>query len=145
MKILFFPLRYKKLLSGFPPLYQNKLEEKGFQDIVNRNKIKFEPYSDLIVPVFLNLTRTELTIKNHLTKIKIKESLSKWEYTIGILQIYWSYTFKVYLTCISSTFEAYVKYTSSILEVYIKYTSTYQIKGEEVYFKSLLFRQKKYI
>ena len=75
----------------------------------------------------------------------MKESLSKWEYTIGILQIYWSYTFKVYLTCISSTFEAYVKYTSSILEVYIKYTSTYQIKGEEVYFKSLLFRQKKYI
>ena len=50
--ILFFPFRDKKLLSGFPPLYQNKLEEKGFQDIVNRNKIKFEPYSDLIVAVF---------------------------------------------------------------------------------------------
>ena len=50
--ILFFPFRDKKLLSGFPPLYQNKLEGKGFQDMVNRNKIKFETYSDLIVPVF---------------------------------------------------------------------------------------------
>ena len=77
--------------------------------------------------------------------MKIKKTLSKWCYTIGILQRYWSYTFKVYLTCTSSTFEAYSKYTSSIFEVYIKYTSTYQVKGEEVYFKSLLFRQKKFI
>ena len=50
--ILFFPFRDKKLLSGFPPLYQNKLEGKGFQDMVNRNKIKFETYSDLIDQAF---------------------------------------------------------------------------------------------
>ena len=50
--ILFFPFRDKKLLSDFPPLYQNKLEEQGFQDDVNRSKIKFEPYGDLIDRAF---------------------------------------------------------------------------------------------
>ena len=50
--ILFFPFRDKKLLSGFPPLYQNKLEEQGFQDDVNRSKVKLEPYGDLTDQAF---------------------------------------------------------------------------------------------
>ena len=43
--LLFYPFRdEKELLSGFPPpLYQNKLQEEGVQDVVNINKIKFEP------------------------------------------------------------------------------------------------------
>ena len=47
--LLFYPFRdEKELLSGFPPLYQNKLQEEGVQDVVNINKIKFEPYGDLV-------------------------------------------------------------------------------------------------
>ena len=38
----------KQLLSGCPPLYQNKLQEQGLQDVVNRNKIKFEPYGESV-------------------------------------------------------------------------------------------------
>ena len=51
--LLFFPFRdEKQLLSGCPPLYQNKLQEQGVQDFVNRNKIKFEPYGDLVDQAF---------------------------------------------------------------------------------------------
>ena len=47
--LLFYPFRdEKELLSGFPPLYQNKLQQQGVQDVVNTNKIKFEPYGDLV-------------------------------------------------------------------------------------------------
>ena len=56
--LLFYPFRdEKELLSGFPPLYQNKLQEQGVQDVVNTNKIKFEPYGDLVDKVYLNLMR----------------------------------------------------------------------------------------
>ena len=44
-----------QLLSDCPPLYQKKLKEQGRQDIVTRNKIKFERYGDLVDPT---LTRT---------------------------------------------------------------------------------------
>ena len=32
------------MLSGCPSLYRNKLQEQGVQNVINRNKIKFEPY-----------------------------------------------------------------------------------------------------
>ena len=45
---LFYTFRdEKELLSGFPPLHQNKLQEQWGQDVVNTNKIKFESYGDL--------------------------------------------------------------------------------------------------
>ena len=45
--LLIFPFREEKqLLSGCPSLYQNKLHDQGVQDVVNRNKMKFEPYCD---------------------------------------------------------------------------------------------------
>ena len=51
--LLFFPFRDEKQLhSGCPSFYQNKLHEQGLQDVVNRNKIKFEPYGDLVDQVF---------------------------------------------------------------------------------------------
>ena len=50
---LFFPFRdEKQLLSDCPPLYQSKLQEQGVQDVANRNKIKFEPYGDLVDQAF---------------------------------------------------------------------------------------------
>ena len=49
MLLLFYPFRdEKELLSSFPPLYRNKLQQQGIQNIVNMNKIKFEPHGDLI-------------------------------------------------------------------------------------------------
>ena len=47
--LLFYPFRDEKVfLPDFLPLYQNKLQEEGVQDVVDINKIKFEPYGDLI-------------------------------------------------------------------------------------------------
>ena len=40
------------MLSGCPPLYQNKLHEQLVQDVVNRNKINFEPYGGLVDQAF---------------------------------------------------------------------------------------------
>ena len=34
------------------PLYQNKLLEPSVQTVVNSNKIKFEPYVDLVDEVY---------------------------------------------------------------------------------------------
>ena len=62
----------KQLLSGFPTLYQNKLQEKGVH-FVNRNKISFELYGDLGDQLFLNLMGTILRIKTHITNLKIKK------------------------------------------------------------------------
>ena len=40
------------MLSSFAPFYQNKLQEEGVQDVVNINKIRFEPYGDLVDQAF---------------------------------------------------------------------------------------------
>ena len=57
--LLFYPFRdEKELLSGFPPLYQNKLQEQGVQDVVNTNKIKFEPYGDLVDQAYSKFNET---------------------------------------------------------------------------------------
>ena len=47
--LLFYLFREEReLLSDFPPLYQNKLQEQGVQDAFNIHKIKFEPHGDLV-------------------------------------------------------------------------------------------------
>ena len=58
--LLFYPFRdEKELLSGFPPLYQNKLQEQGVQDVVNTNKIKFvEPHVDFIDQAYSEFNET---------------------------------------------------------------------------------------
>ena len=53
MLLLFQPFRdEKELLSRFPPVYQNKLqeeeEEEEVQEVVNINRIKSEPNGDLV-------------------------------------------------------------------------------------------------
>ena len=53
---------------------QKKQQEQGFQDVVNTNKIKFEPYLDLVDQHFLNSTRNQLTIKDqYCQKKKMKQ------------------------------------------------------------------------
>ena len=51
-----------QLLSGCPPLYQNKLQEQGVQDVVNRNKIKSESYGCFVDQAFSQFNET--SIKN---------------------------------------------------------------------------------
>ena len=52
--LLFYPFRdERELLSGFPPMYQNKLQEQGVQDVVNINRVKFEPHDDLVDRAYL--------------------------------------------------------------------------------------------
>ena len=48
---LFYPFR-KELLSGFPQMYRNNLQEEGVQYVVNLNKMKSEPYRDLVDQMF---------------------------------------------------------------------------------------------
>ena len=49
MLLLFYPFRdEKELLSGFPPIYKTKLQEEEVQDVVNINKMEFEPYGDSV-------------------------------------------------------------------------------------------------
>ena len=57
--LLFYPFRNEKeLLSGVPPLYQNKPQEQRLQDIVNIKKIKVEPYGDLVDEVYSRLNES---------------------------------------------------------------------------------------
>ena len=63
----------KQLLSGCPPLYQNKLQEQGFHDVKNRNNISFKQYGDLVDQAFSQLMRSMLAIKNDIAKLKIME------------------------------------------------------------------------
>ena len=50
------------MLSGCPSLYQNKMQQQGVQYVVNRNKIKFEPYGDLVDQAFSQFN--EISINN---------------------------------------------------------------------------------
>ena len=47
--LLFYSFRdEKELLSGFPPLYQNQLQEQEAHEVENINKIKFELHGNLV-------------------------------------------------------------------------------------------------
>ena len=48
----------KELLSSFPPTYQNKLLEKGVEDVVNISQIKFELYGDLVDQTYSQYNET---------------------------------------------------------------------------------------
>ena len=67
----------KQLLSGCPPLFQNKLQEQGVQDVVNRNRTKFEPYRDLVDQTFSQFNRTQLTIKTCIAKLEMMKYQNK--------------------------------------------------------------------
>ena len=57
--LLFYLLRYEQeLLSGFPPLHQNKLQQQGLQKFVNIKKIEFEPSGNLINQVYSKFIET---------------------------------------------------------------------------------------
>ena len=73
--LLFLPFRdEKQLLSGCLPLYQNKLQEQGVQDVANSNKIKFEPYGDLVDQVFSQFNENSINNQNPHTQTENYET-----------------------------------------------------------------------
>ena len=75
MLLLFYPFGdEKELLSGFPPLYQNKLQEEGVQNVVNINKIKFEPYGDLIDQAFSQFNENLINNQDPCSQIENNET-----------------------------------------------------------------------
>ena len=81
--LLFYPFRdEKELLSGFPPMYQIKLQEEGVQDVANINQVKLEPNGDLVDQAFLQFN--ENLINNQDTQSQIendetRDRTSQWE------------------------------------------------------------------
>ena len=74
--ILFFLFRdEQQLLSGCLPLYQNKLQEQGVQDFVNRNKKTFEPCSDLVGQVFSQFNENSINNQDPHNQIEDDEML----------------------------------------------------------------------
>ena len=52
--LLLYPFRDEKdLLSGSPSMYQNKLQEEQVQDVINKNRMKFETYGGLVDQAFV--------------------------------------------------------------------------------------------
>ena len=73
--LLFYPFREEKeLLSGFPPLYRNKLQEKGVQDVANINKINVEPYGNLVNQVFLQVNENLINNQDPPSQIENDET-----------------------------------------------------------------------
>ena len=73
--LLFYPFRDEKdLLSGFPPMYQNKLQEEQVQNVININKIKFEPYGDLVDQVFVQFNENLINNQDPYSQIENNET-----------------------------------------------------------------------
>ena len=75
MLVLFFPFRDEKkfLLSGFAPIYQNKLQRERVQDVVSINKRKFKPYGDLVDQAFLNFNESFISNQDTHSQIENDE------------------------------------------------------------------------
>ena len=58
------------MFSGFPPWYQNKLQGKGVQDVVNLNKTKFESYGDLVDQNLIDNQDSQSQTENNETPVR---------------------------------------------------------------------------
>ena len=64
----------KELLSGFPPMYQKKkLQEEEVQVVVNKNKMEFVLYCDLISQAFLQFNENLINNQSPHSQIKNDE------------------------------------------------------------------------
>ena len=81
--LLFYLFRYEKdLLSCFPPMYQNKLQEEQVKDVTNINKMKFEPCGDLVDQAFVQFNENLINNRDPYSQIENDETLEA-EYPIG--------------------------------------------------------------
>ena len=70
--ILFYPFWDEKdLLSGCLSLHQNKLLEPGVQTVANSNKIKFEPFGNLVDDSYSRYNANMLDNQDPLVKLKM--------------------------------------------------------------------------
>ena len=58
-------------------MYQNKLQEEGVQNVVNVNKIKFEPYGGLVDQVFLQYNENLINNEDPQNQIENYETLGE--------------------------------------------------------------------
>ena len=58
-------------------MYQNKLQEKGVQDIVNRKKIKFESYGNLVDQTFSQFNENSINNQDENYEIPWAEYLNE--------------------------------------------------------------------
>ena len=73
--LLLLPFRDEvEFLSVFPPMYQNKLQEEGVQDFVNINKMKYEPYHDLVGQPFLQFNENLINNQDSHSQIENYET-----------------------------------------------------------------------
>ena len=52
-------------------MYQNKLQEQGIQDVVNTNRIKFQPYGDLVDQIYSKFNETLINNQDPQAKLKM--------------------------------------------------------------------------
>ena len=73
--LLFYPFSDEnELLSDCPPLYQYKMQEQGVQDVVTGNKIKFEPYGDLVDQAFSQFNENSINNQDSHSQIENDET-----------------------------------------------------------------------
>ena len=62
------------MLSGFLPIYQNKLQKEGAWHSVNINKMKFEPYGELVDSAFSQFNENLINNQDPDSQIKNDET-----------------------------------------------------------------------
>ena len=62
------------MLPGCPSLYRNKLQEQGVQNVINRNKVKFEPDGDLFEQNFSQFNENSINNQGPLIQIENDEA-----------------------------------------------------------------------
>ena len=73
--LLFYPLRgEKEILSGFPPIYQNKLHEKGAKDVKNISKMKVQQHGDLVDQAFFKFSESIINNQDPHSEIENHET-----------------------------------------------------------------------
>ena len=73
--LLFYPFSDEnELLSDCPPLYQYKIQEQEVQDVVTGNKIKFEPYGDLVDQAFSQFNENSIINQDSHSQIENDET-----------------------------------------------------------------------
>ena len=74
MLLLFYPFTDEKEFFRLFTNLQNKLQEEGAQNVVNINKIKFEPYCDFADQGFLQHNENLIKTQEPVNQIKNDET-----------------------------------------------------------------------
>ena len=69
--------KMKKIAIRFFTLQQNKLQDQGVQAVVKMNKVKFEPYGDLVDQTFSQFNENSITNQDTLSQIENDENDSE--------------------------------------------------------------------